>query len=139
MSYYVPPSVKANKPLLKYVDLNGYAPEHGDSYEDFAWAHDDEEEAWHRENWSDFLDEVAECQASCESRLQHDRERLKLGGHGPTCNCVGCNPQSRGNALPEKLSDEPTVTYTIKMPASLRESCKAAGAARVREILEAHL
>lgn len=59
--------------------------------------------------------------------------------HGPHCNCVRCSPASRGTSLPEKLSEEPTVTYTIKMPASLRESCKAAGAARVREILEAHL
>lgn len=63
-----------------------------------------------------------------------------MSTHGPNCKCVRCSPDSRGNALPEKLSqDEPTVTYTIKMPASLRESCKAAGAARVREILEAHL
>jgi len=59
--------------------------------------------------------------------------------HGTDCDCVRCNPASRGDALPEKLSDEPTVGYNIKMPKSLKEACLAAGPARVREILEAHL
>ena len=56
--------------------------------------------------------------------------------HGPNCKCVGCNPASRGDALPAKLSDEQTVTYTIKMPQSLRDACKRAGPAKVRELLE---
>ena len=48
--------------------------------------------------------------------------------HKPDCPCPVCNPARR-------LSDEKTVTYTVKMPQSLRDACREAGAEKVREVL----
>lgn len=57
--------------------------------------------------------------------------------HGKNCNCARCNPESRGN--PRLSEDEQTVSYTIRLPESLKAKCKAAGSAEVRRVLEEHL
>jgi len=43
-------------------------------------------------------------------------------------------PEERGHRKP--LSDEPTVSYTIKMPLSLKQKCIKLGANLVRKILK---
>ena len=53
--------------------------------------------------------------------------------HKPDCKCPICDPSSRYTG---RLSeDEPTVSYTVRLPKSLRDACREAGSARVREIL----
>ena len=43
-------------------------------------------------------------------------------------------PEERGHRKP--LSDEPTVSYTIKMPLSLKQKCIKIGSNMVRKILK---
>lgn len=61
-------------------------------------------------------------------------------GHASNCDCFICNPGNRGALFAARLSDsEPTVRYDLKVPQSLKDRARAAGAEAVRKILDENL
>lgn len=58
--------------------------------------------------------------------------------HKPGCRCPRCdvNTRAKGVAGAPLSASEATVVYTIKLPKSLKDACRDAGSARVRDVLQ---